>query len=119
MSETKTYTGGCHCQSVRYEVEADLSRAITCNCSICSKTGTILSFVPEEQFKLLSGEDRLVDYQFNTKNIHHLFCSVCGIRSFTRGTGLDGKRMCGINIRCLDDVDLDSLKTAKHEGKHI
>ncbi len=120
MSELNTYTGGCHCGQVRYEVKADLSgAAIVCNCSICSKTGAILAFAPAEQFTLLSGEDVLTDYQFNKKQIHHLFCSACGIRSFGRGTTPDGREMRAINVRCLDGVDIDALKIMKVDGKSL
>jgi hypothetical protein len=119
MTETKTYTGGCHCGKVRYEVTADLGRTMACNCSICSKTGAILTFTPAEQFKLLSGEDALADYQFNTKNIHHLFCSTCGIRSFGRGTAPDGRAMVAVNARCLDGLDVETLTPEKFDGKSL
>jgi hypothetical protein len=33
MAEKKTYTGGCHCGEVRFEVTADLSSVVSCNCS--------------------------------------------------------------------------------------
>jgi len=118
-THTRRYTGGCHCGKVRYEVEADLGRVFSCNCSICSKKGHLLSFVPAQQFKLLSGDDVLNEYQFNTRKIHHLFCRVCGIQSFARGTDRGGKATCAINVRCLDDVDLDSLNVTKVDGKRL
>ena len=81
-----TYKGGCHCGKVAYEVTADLSKpVISCNCSICGRKGTLLSFVPSDDFKLLSGEDSLTSYRFNRKVIDHLFCSTCGVTSFARG----------------------------------
>jgi hypothetical protein len=119
MSETKTYTGGCHCGKVRYEVTAAIDKAYACNCSICSKTGGLLAFAPADQLKLLSGEDALTDYQFNKKNIHHLFCSTCGIRSFAHGAGPDGKKMCMISLRCLDDFDYDALPVTHFDGKSL
>ncbi len=116
-AETRTYQGGCHCGKVRYQITAKLAGAITCNCSICSKTGTMLTFVPAAQFELLSGEDALTDYQFGRMNIHHLFCKHCGIRSFARGQKPDGTRMAAINVRCLDDVDLEAVPVQKVDGK--
>src|ERR1700753_489673 len=78
-----TYQGSCHCGNVRYSVDADLSgEMLTCNCSICQRTGSALAFVPAPQFKLERGDDALTDYQFGKKRIHHLFCKTCGIRSF-------------------------------------
>ena len=117
MGEAKTYGGGCHCGRVRYEVEMTLGKVISCNCSICSKTGTLLAFVPAEQFTLLSGEDALTDYQFNKNVIHHLFCNTCGVRSFARGKDPSGKKVCAVNTRCLDDVDASTLDTMQYDGK--
>lgn len=119
MAETNTYTGGCHCGQVRFEVEADLSSVIACNCSICSKMGYLLAFVAAEKLTLLSGEDKLADYQFGKKQVHHLFCSGCGVRSFGRGTAPDGQEMYAINVRCLDDVDLDALTITPVDGKSL
>lgn len=117
MPELKTYAGSCHCGKVRYQVDTQLSPVIQCNCSICSRTGALLTFVPPEQFRLLSGEDALTDYQFNTKNIHHLFCSTCGIRSFARGTNPSGTPSYAINVRCLADVDPNTLQITHVDGK--
>lgn len=115
---SSTHRGGCHCQAVRYQVELDLSApVITCNCSICSKSGTMLAFVPAASFELSSGEEALTEYRFNKKAIAHLFCSTCGIRSFARGTMPDGTPVVAVNVRCLDDVDLGALTVQQVDGK--
>ena len=117
MPETRTYTGGCHCGAVRYEVQADLSQIIACNCSICTKRGLLLTFVPADRFKLLAGEGMLKDYQFNRKVIHHVFCPACGVESFANGAMPNGTKMAAINVRCLDGVDLASLTPTPFDGK--
>jgi len=118
MSESKTYRGSCHCGNVKYEVAMDLSGPVlACNCSMCGRTGSLMTFVPEEKFTLTAGEGSLSDYQFNTKNIHHLFCSNCGVRSFGRGTGHGGAGMCMINVRCLEGVDPLALQVKHVDGK--
>jgi hypothetical protein len=119
MSIAQTYKGGCHCGKVRYEATLKLDQVITCNCSLCSKKAHLLTFVAPEQFKLLSGEDALTEYTFNKKIIHHLFCSVCGIESFARGTDPSGKPMCAINVRCLEGVDTSQLKVTPFDGKNL
>lgn len=111
------YTGGCHCGNVKYEVELEIGRPIDCNCSICLKKGSLLSFAPVNKFRLVQGEDHLTDYQFNKRNIHHFFCSVCGISSFAKGTAPNGQEMRAINVRCLDGVNLDSLEVVKYDGR--
>lgn len=119
MAEARTYEGGCHCGAVRYETAADLDHVIECNCSICRKRGMMLTFVPVDQFTLVSGEDALTDYQFGSKTVHHLFCKVCGIQSFGRGQGPDGTSMVAINVRCLDGVDLDVLEPTPFDGRSL
>jgi hypothetical protein len=119
MPATKTYSGGCHCGKVRYEATTDLAQVLSCNCSICTKRGLLLTFVPQQQFKLLSGGDTLTDYQFARKTIHHLFCPDCGVQSFARGTLPDGSPMVAVNVRCLDGVDLAGLTVTPFDGKSL
>ena len=112
------HQGGCHCGKVRYEVKVDLGKpAIACNCSMCGRTGTYLTFVPASAFKLISGDGELTDYQFNKNVIHHLFCKTCGVKSFARGTGRDGGPTVAINVRCLDDVDLEKVALHHYDGR--
>jgi len=117
MSEARTYTGGCHCGKVRYEVTTALDPVLDCNCSICQKRGALWTYVEPSAFKLLSGKESLTDYQFNTRRIHHLFCSTCGVSSFARGQGADGEEGVAINVRCLDGIDLASLKLTPFDGR--
>lgn len=119
MPEAKIYGGGCHCGRVRYEATTDLAQILTCNCSICTKRGMLLTFVSPQHFKLLAGNDLLADYQFASKNIHHLFCLNCGVESFARGTGPDGSETIAVNVRCLEDVDFDVLKPTPFDGKSL
>jgi len=118
MSATSSHRGGCHCGKVRFTVELDLSEpVIACNCSMCGRAGTLLSFANADRFQLESGQDALTLYQFNKCVIDHLFCSHCGIKSFARGRQADGSPMAAINVRCLDGVDLDALKVHHFDGK--
>jgi hypothetical protein len=119
MPVTRTYSGGCHCDCVRFEVTTDLATVLECNCSHCSKRGLLLTFVTPDKFSLKAGADGLADYQFNKKTIHHLRCQDCGIESFARGKGPDGKEMIAINVRCLDGVDLKSLKLTPFNGRDL
>lgn len=117
--ESKTYSGSCHCGNVRYEAQTDLATVIQCNCSICSRAGYLLSFVPADKFKLQSGEDSLSTYKFNKHHIDHLFCKNCGVRSFARGSGPDGSPMYAINVRCLQGVDPNTLSIKQVDGKSM
>jgi hypothetical protein len=119
MAEMRKHAGGCHCGAVRYEVETDLGKVVSCNCSLCQKRGSVLAFVPLSQFNLLSGENAVTDYQFNKKIIHHFFCGICGVGPFARGVAPGGAEMVAINVRCLDDVDIETLEITPFDGKSL
>lgn len=119
MSETKTYTGGCHCGKVRFEAQLALDKVTACNCSICSRAGWLLVFVPAAQFKLLSGEGAVTDYQFAKKHLHHPFCATCGVRAYSYGDAPNGDLMYAVNTRCLDEVDAAALPVNHFDGKKL
>jgi len=109
MSESTTHSGGCQCGRVRYDVRLDLSKpVISCNCSMCGRAGTLLAFVPADQFTLRSGEDVLTDYQFNNHIIHHLFGQCRRVhehRVLPAGFGYQrNDRACAVRKRSRDDL---------------
>ena len=117
MSEMQTYKGSCHCGAVKYTIEsAPITGAMSCNCSMCRRSGTLLAFVPQTAFKLESGDDAMTSYKFNKHIIDHVFCKGCGIKSFAHGKGRDGTPMIAINVRCLDGVDPDKLEIKHVDG---
>jgi hypothetical protein len=104
---------------VRFDVSADLTQVAACNCSICSKKGWLLAFVPADRFTLRAGDTGLTDYQFNKHHIHHLFCSTCGVSAFSRGKGPGGNETVSINVRCLDGVDATAFPVKNFDGKSL
>src|SRR5882757_1887856 len=117
---TQTYSGGCQCGKVRYEVQMDIGEVLACNCSRCGRLGSLLAFAPAVQFKLLSGDADLTKFEFNKHMIQHQFCSTCGIQSFAIGTHpRTGAKMAAVNVRCLDGVDVDALKVKKVDGRSL
>ncbi|MEQ8556714.1 MAG: GFA family protein [Henriciella sp.] len=107
----RTYAGGCHCSGVRFEVDLpDHVEVEDCNCSICAMSGNDHIIVPSSRFRLTQGEERLTEYRFNTGAARHLFCKVCGIKSFyVPRSNPDGY---AVTWRCLDDGEtLDAMVT--------
>jgi len=110
-------TGGCHCGMVRFAVLApDVIEVKECNCSICRRTGYLHLIVDKERFRLLSGEDKLTTYRFNTGIAKHHFCSLCGIKSFyVPRSKPDG---FSVNVRCLDDGQVTISRVTLFDGQH-
>jgi hypothetical protein len=110
------YFGGCHCGSVHFEIEApEEIEAEECNCSICTKSGFLHLILPKSDFKLLSGEESLEMYTFNTEVAKHYFCKICGIKPFyiprSNPDGID------INVRCLDNQP-KFINVVKFDGRN-
>ena len=114
------HSGSCHCGAVKYEADVDLSQPVlSCNCSHCQKLGSLLAAADRADFKLLSGEGSITEYQFNKKLIHHPFCATCGIQSYAYGKGPGGKDMVMLNVRCLDGVDPEKFAVMKFDGRSM
>jgi hypothetical protein len=112
----ETYSGTCHCGRVAFEAKAELRYVVECNCSICRRTGALWHPAAEAELRIVSGETDLVLYQFNTRQAKHYFCRYCGIHPFIRPR-LDPTRWA-FNVRCIDGVELSSLKVRPFDGQN-
>ena len=110
------HRGGCHCGRVRFEVIGPKDLKVSeCDCSICRKSGYLHLVVPKDRFNLLSGEDVLTTYSFNTHSAKHLFRSVCGIKSFyVPRSHPDG---FSVNARCIDSETIGELTVTSFNGR--
>ncbi|MCA2751198.1 MULTISPECIES: GFA family protein [unclassified Microcystis] len=113
-TQGKIYGGGCHCGAIRFQVAIEHDQALDCNCSICQKKGFLHLIVPSAQFTLLSGEDFLSTYTFNTHTAQHYFCRVCGIHPFYRPRSHPDA--IDINLRCLDGNVLGDFQIQFFDG---
>ena len=110
------YRGSCHCGAITFQVEAPQELELErCNCTICTKSGFLHLIVPLSRFELLSGEDRITTYRFNTGVAQHTFCSVCGVKPFyTPRSNPDG---IDVNANCLDTQPV-SVKISDFDGQN-
>lgn len=111
------YQGSCHCGKIAFEVEGEIDGALSCNCSICQRKGSLLWFMPRTALQLLTPEDAMSTYTFNKHVIKHHFCPDCGIHPFGEGTDPQGNVMAAINIRCIDDIDLTTIPVQHYDGR--
>jgi len=115
--DTVLHTGGCHCGRVRFEVFApSMLPVVECKCSICAKCGYLHVIVHRSRFRLLRGADLLTTYTFNTGNAKHLFCSVCGVKSFyVPRSHPDGY---SVNARCIDSPTVEGMLIERFNGDY-
>lgn len=111
------HTGSCHCGAVTLEVDAPSDLEVyQCNCSMCERSGFLHLIVPANRFRLLSGQEALTTYTFNTHVARHMFCRVCGIKPFyIPRSNPDG---VSVNLRCVDRVSVRSVKVLPFDGRN-
>ena len=114
------HEGSCHCGKIRFEADGDIPQVLECNCSICSRKGYLLWFVPKAQFRLTTPESNLATYTFNKHVVKHAFCPTCGCSPV--GFGKDprsGAEMAAINVRCIPGLDRSKLKVVPFDGAKL
>jgi hypothetical protein len=113
----QTYTGSCHCGDVRFEADMDLDHVRVCDCSLCRKRGALNHRIAREDLRILSNLDDMTLYQWHTMTARDYFCPRCGILPFRQPrTAPD---MWAVNVRCLDDVDLDAIPVDHVHGSEL
>ena len=117
MTKLRAYEGGCHCGRIAFEVEGDIQQVIECNCSICSKRGYLLWFVPREQLRLSTPATDMATYTFNRHVIQHRFCPTCGCAPFGEGADPSGAVRAAVNLRCVEGVDPSTLEIRQFDGR--
>ncbi|EPE28171.1 Mss4-like protein [Glarea lozoyensis ATCC 20868] len=116
---TYTYSGSCHCRSVNFTFKFPMPLTSTlvtnCNCTLCTKNGT-LNICRLKKDISIQGEEKLASYVRSDTGCVHLFCSGCGSSMFTTR---DGDLEMYMNVRMVDDVDLEALRYRKHDGRSV
>jgi hypothetical protein len=111
------YTGSCHCGRIRFEVEGEVDSGLACNCSMCSRKGSLLWFVPRDKLRLLTPDENAATYLFNKHAIKHRFCAECGIHPYGEAPAPDGRAMAAVNLRTLENFELESVPVHHYDGR--
>jgi len=113
----RKYKGSCHCGNVAIEVEGEIDSGLACNCSICSRKGSLLWFVQREQLRVLTPDDAAATYTFNKHVIKHRFCKTCGIHPYGEGVDPKGNAIAAINLRCIEGIELETIPVHHFDGR--
>ena len=72
--------------------------------------------VPQDRFTILSGEECLTEYTFDSGVARHLFCKFCGIKSFYMPRSHpDG---ISVNARCLEAETIEDMIIKQFDGQN-
>ena len=115
---TETREAACHCGAVRLRVTLvdGLHTARRCDCSFCSMRGAVTVTATGNGIEVVTGEDALTLYRFNTNTAQHYFCRHCGI--YTHHRRRSDPNEYGVNIACIEGVSpFDLPLVVVNDGK--
>lgn len=127
-NSVKTYHGACHCRTIQFDIVTNLDHVRVCDCSICQRRGALIHRIPRSALTYHSDWQKLSIYTWGSLTAKDYFCSNCGILVFREPSKLlddDSKESAeefdgwAINVRCLDDVDIDTIPIQKVFGSKI
>lgn len=102
--DIKEIDGACHCGGVHFHdrLSNGLRTARRCTCSYCRMRGAIAVSADLGGITILSGEELLSEYRFNTATAKHYFCARCGIYTFHQRRSNPNEY--GVNVACLSGI---------------
>ena len=99
-------TGACLCKKVSWRYQIDPERAVACNCTVCSRHGSMWIYGSLGKDLEIDGDTKFY-LREDKQNLGFHFCENCGCTMFWKATkpGDDGYYKVGINLRQADDPD--------------
>jgi hypothetical protein len=84
---TVSYTGGCQCGQIRYEIQAEPLTLYACHCQECQKQSSsafgMSMSVPRDAVVMLQGQPKQWKRASDSgRGVTCLFCGECGTRLF-------------------------------------
>jgi hypothetical protein len=113
------YKGSCHCGKIAFELDGEISGALACNCSICSRKGALLWAAPRAKLRLLTSDEGLRSYTFNNHAIVHRFCETCGMHPFAEQENAEDGPAAYVNLRCIEGLDLKAIPVIEFDGRAL
>jgi hypothetical protein len=111
------HNGSCHCGTIRFTVNAEITELTTCDCSLCVKRNALMARVTDQALTVLGGEEALTLYEWNTRRAKHYFCKHCGIYVFHRKRAMPDH--FGVNVFCLQGFYIASVPVRATEGANM
>jgi hypothetical protein len=105
--------GSCHCGAVTIRVPHAPEWVGSCNCSLCTKTGWLVAYYPDDAVTV---EGETVAYVWGDRmiGIHH--CPICGCGTHWKTLGEDFGKM-GVHARLLEGFDAGAVEVRLLNGE--
>ena len=110
--------GMCHCGKIRFQLSCNLTDLKRCNCSHCRRKGFVMTTAKLDQFKLISCEENLKIYQWNSKIAKHYFCKNCGINTHHQRRSKPDEYGVNVEFENSDESEQEDLNYVSYTMSH-
>ena len=108
--------GQCHCGNVTIVIPELTETGTSCNCSICSRYGSIWGYFTEKEVKVSVGEHAICSYSHGEKTINFIHCSRCGcVTHYTSSKSAPDARLA-VNYRMFGPSVLQRINVRFFDG---
>lgn len=107
----------CHCGNVKLKIEDEAPESLTlCNCSICSKYGSIMAYFPEDKVTFDYQSDSVIKYVWGDKSLEFVNCNTCGCYVHWYDIRPDKGDQVGVNARLFSNIDINNIRVRRFDG---
>ena len=100
----KSFTGGCLCGAIRYEISAEAGPSRICWCRDCQKiasNGTVNVIFPSDAIKISGAPGQHEKTADSGNTVTRRFCASCGTQLFSDSSGRPGLTV--VRVGTLDE----------------
>jgi len=110
-----SYKGSCHCGKVTFNQRVQPKCLVDCNCSICSKLGTLWAHSEIGDVELI-GADHTIAYVWGDRLLSFHSCRTCGCTTHWMSLNSDESSRMAVNFRLCRAADRANLQIKKFDG---
>lgn len=108
--------GQCHCGNITLEIPELTETGTSCNCSICSRYGSIWGYFEPGEVKVAVGSAGMLAYSHGDKQLEFNSCKQCGCQTHYSTTEACPHPRVAVNYRMFGIDAMDQLTVRLFDG---
>lgn len=108
--------GQCHCGNIKLSLDKRPETLTSCNCSVCSRYGSLWGYYPENKVAIVVGEHEMKSYCWGDRYINFHHCGNCGSVTHYTSTEKANSDKVGVNFRMFDENIRHEITIRRFDG---
>ena len=113
---SRMISGTCHCGAVSIDVPAPPASLLSCNCSLCRRTGGLWAFYAPQDVRVSGHPEHTEAYVWGDRTLRTVRCRHCGSVTHWESLQPQVDQRCGVNFRNFAPELVASLPVRRFDG---